>query len=69
MIAVSLERGTFKLAELEAVRGQEEESVTVPKFSVGQMVRVLREDSKVIDKILALLVSFEIIMRLISSSD
>ena len=50
MIAVSLERGTFKLAELEKVMGKEEESVTVPKFSVGQVVRVRREDSKVNNK-------------------
>lgn len=47
MIAVSLERKTFSLENLEDVLGAQPQSVTSPGFSPGQEVRVKFEDAKV----------------------
>ena len=47
MVAVSLERKTFSLEDLEAALGSPCQSVTSPRFSPGQEVRVKAEDARV----------------------
>ena len=47
MVAVSLERKTFSLEDLEAVLGSPCQSVTSPRFSPGQEVMVKTEDARV----------------------